>query len=193
MDAGITTVIAATLAVLGTLFSPILAQRVTARTKLQEFDLAQRQREEDREVEQRRLAHVERRTAYTQLNAQMRAMHRALLNYLHLVRSNSLIDADTSKLDDTRHAYLERYFDVQMLVSDEVLRAAGYANDGLGRAYGMAKRLASANGSNIVVPPSVGGETIESTFSYLEEVRQRIAEARNIMRSELGLATAKPR
>lgn len=85
MNTGTTTAIAAALAVLGTLFSPILAQRVSARIKLQEFDLAQRQRAEDREVEQDRLAYVERRAAYTQLNAQMRAMHRTLLNYMHLI------------------------------------------------------------------------------------------------------------
>ena len=122
MAAGVTTVIAAALAVLGTLFSPVLAQRVTARAKLQEFEFAERQRQEERVVDQQRLAYLERRTAYTQLNAQMRAMHRSLLNHIHLIRAESLTEADINKLDEARHRYLEHYFDVQMLVSDEVLK-----------------------------------------------------------------------
>jgi len=114
-------------------------------------------------------------------------MHRKLLNYLHLVRSGNLADSDRAKLDAARHLYLESYFDVQMLISDEVLRAAGRANDGLSRAYGMARRLDSIPSADAMTPFELADETVESTFSYLEEVRQRIADARNIMRSELGL------
>ena len=99
MSAGVTTVIAAALAVLGTLFSPVLAQRVTARAKLQEFEFAERQRQEERVVDQKRLAYLERRTAYTHLNAQMRAMHRSLLNHIHLIRTESQTEADIIKLD----------------------------------------------------------------------------------------------
>jgi len=190
MVAGVTTIVAAALAVLGTLLSPVLAQRVTARTKQQEFELAHRQRQEEREVEQKRLAFEERRAAYTELNAQMRSMHRALLNYIHLIRAGNQTEADVNKLDEARHKYLERYFDVQMLISDGVLKAAGYANDGLGCAYGMARRLGS--GAPQVAPENgQDEETVDSTFSYLEEVRQRIADTRNIMRAELGLATAR--
>lgn len=189
MIAGVTTIIAAALAVLGTLFSPVLAQRVTARTKLQEFELSQRQRQEEREVEQKRLAFEERRTAYTELNAQMRSMHRALLNYMHLIRAENQSEADVTKLDEARQKYLERYFDVQMLISDSVLNAAGRANDGLSRAYGMARRLGS-DAPRATSENGQGEETIDSTFSYLEEVRQRIADTRNIMRTELGLTAA---
>jgi hypothetical protein len=140
MSAGVTTVIAAALAVFGTLLSPVLAQRITARAKQQEFELAQRQNQDERVAEDQRLAFVERRAAYTDLNAQMRAMHRALLNHMHLIRAGSQTEADIAELDEARHKYLERYFDVQMLISDDVLRSAGYANDVLGRAYGMARR-----------------------------------------------------
>src|ERR1700721_661957 len=189
MTAGVTTVIAAALAVFGTLLSPVLVQRITARAKLQEFELAQRQRQEGRVADQERLGFVERRTAYTDLNAQMRAMHRALLNHMHLIRARSQTETEIGKLDETRHKYLERYFDVQMLISEDVLRAAGHANNGLGRAYGMARRLGATGADAVTLEPGEDEETVDSTFSYLEEVRQRIADARNIMRSELGLTS----
>lgn len=119
----------------------------------------------------------------------MRALHRALLNYLHLIRARSQTEDDIAKLDEARHKYLERYFDVQMLISDDVLKAAGYANDGLGRAYGMARRLSAGGTSGANPELDELEETVESTFSFLEEVRQRIADTRNIMRAELGLTS----
>lgn len=79
-----------------------------------------------------------------------------------------------------------------MLISDDVLKAAGYANDGLGRAYGMARRLSAAGASGVYAAPGEPEETIDSTFSFLEEVRQRIADNRNIMRAELGLTSSHP-
>jgi hypothetical protein len=190
MVAGVTTIIAAGLAVLGTLLSPIFAQRVTARAKLQEFELGHRQRQEYRGASEQRLAFVERRTAYTELNNQLRAFHRALLNYMHLIEDGTQTGTDLEQLDDARRSYLNRYFDSQMLVSDDVLKAAGIANDGLGRAYGMARRLGSP-GSPAAI--SLGydepAETVDSTFAYLEKARQRIANTRNIMRAELGLTS----
>jgi len=53
----------------------------------------------------------------------------------------------------------------------------------------MARRLDSRPSAEETAPSEIPDETVESTFSYLEEVRQRIADARNIMRSELGLTT----
>jgi hypothetical protein len=190
MAAGVTTIIAAALAVFGTLLSPILAQRVTARAKLEEFELAQRQRQEDRDISQQRLAFVEKRTAYTDLNGQMRAFHRALLNYMHLVRNGAQTEADLQRLDDTRHGYLDQYFNAQMLISDDVLKAVGAANDGLARAYGMARRLDKPRSpAMMALSDDQPDETVEATFEYLEDVRQRIANARNVMRAELGLSS----
>jgi hypothetical protein len=89
VNIAITTIIAAGIAVLGTLLSPVLVQRASARTKEQEYELARRQRQEEREAEKRSQDFIELRTAYTKLNTEMRGFHRALNNYFapHTLRS----------------------------------------------------------------------------------------------------------
>jgi hypothetical protein len=51
MDSGITTVLAAAIAVLGTLLSSVLTQRISARSRLKENELAQLERQNEHELE----------------------------------------------------------------------------------------------------------------------------------------------
>ena len=53
----------------------------------------------------------------------------------------------------------------------------------------MARRRGATGADAVTLEPGEDEETVDSTFSYLEEVRQRIAYTRNIMRSELGLTS----
>ncbi len=187
MNAGITTVVAAAVAVLGTLISPNLAQRVSARTKLQEYELAQQQRQEEREIERQRLDFVERRATYTKLNTEMRKFRRELINYLHLIREGRTTDEALAALDDVRHSYLESYNDAQMIIPDRVLKAAGAANSGLADAYGMVRRLDRSRSSNAASEAPI--EEVDSAIAYLERVRQRITSARDVMRAQLGVTS----
>lgn len=165
-----TTIIAAGIAVLGTLLSPILVQYATARAKAQEYELAQRQRQEDREQETQTTKYNELRRAYTDLNTEMRAFLRALSNYIHLIRSRQCSEEARSVLNEVRDGYLQSYADAQMIVSDKVFVAAADANSGLARLYGMALRL-----DGFTVPPlseeatSDGDEkeTIDTAFTCI--------------------------
>jgi hypothetical protein len=71
VSATITTLIAAGIAVLGTLLSPVLVQRTTAKAKAQEYELARQQRQEERTAEAQRDKFLDLRAAYTELNAEM--------------------------------------------------------------------------------------------------------------------------
>jgi hypothetical protein len=199
MNTAATAIIAAGIAVLGTLLSPIAVQYASARTKAQEYELARRQRQEEREAERRSQDFNELRSTYTQLNTEMRGFHRALNSYLHLIRSNHCNEVARDSLNSVRHNYLQCYADAQMIVPDKVLSAALYANGGLAQLYGMALRL-----DGFTVPDLSSSamaddskeeegeeETMESAFACSEEVGQRIHKLRDIMRTELGISSAR--
>src|SRR5882724_7504313 len=100
MDSAITSILAAGIALIRTLLSPILAQYVSMRTKKQEFDLARQQRQEQRDANQRLEEIANLRSAYTKLNTEMRNHLRATGNYLHLIRSNRCDQSARDVLDE---------------------------------------------------------------------------------------------
>ena len=192
MNTAFTTIIAAGVAVLGTLLSPILAQYSASRNKAQEYELARRQRQEERDAERKLQEFIEVRSMYTSLNTEMRAYHRALRGYLFLMRSGHCDKDARQDLNNSRHAYLQCYADAQMIVSDNVFNAAVVANDGLSRLYGIALRLDGFTEPGLSSGAATADkerETIESALSYSENVRQHIWEMRGIMRKELGVGS----
>jgi hypothetical protein len=191
MNAAITTVIAAGVAVIGTLLAPILAQRASAHTKAQEYEFEQRRRQEDRETERRLLEFTELRSTYTELNTEMRDFLRALNNYLHLIRAGHCSDEDRATLEEVRYKYHQHYSDAQMIVSDNVLHAAGRVNGELMQLYGIARRLDNFPSADLSPDAAEAGqETIESAFERLEQVRRGIGQVRDMMRRELGVSSA---
>jgi hypothetical protein len=194
MSGADTTIIAAAIAVLGTLLSPILVQYMNARAKGQEHDLAQKQRAEERQAEAELRAYEELRTEYTNLNAQVRNFVRALSDYLHLIRAHKASEEARDLLDNARREYLQCYSDAQMRVSDSVLEAAMDANRGFSRLYGMTLRLDGFTvpaRSPEVLSDADTEETIDLAFRYLEQELGPFAwKLRNTMRHELGIGTA---
>jgi hypothetical protein len=194
MSAADTTIIAAAIAVLGTLLSPILVQYMNTRAKGQEYDLARRQRAEEHQAETELRKYEELRTEYTEVNAQVRNFVRALSDYLHLIRAHKCDEEAREVLDNARREYLECYSDAQMKISDSVLSAAIDTNSGLSRLYGMALRLdgftVPAHSTEALVDVDTR-ETIDFAFRYLEqELRPLAWKLRNTMRKELGIGTA---
>jgi hypothetical protein len=74
LSANVTTLLAAALAVLGTLASAVLTQRHANRARSREIEALRRQRQEDREEERNRASFLDRRESYT-------ALHTAAWNF----------------------------------------------------------------------------------------------------------------
>jgi hypothetical protein len=193
MSTAVTTLIVAGIAVLGTLLSPVLVQYTTAKAKVQEYELARQQRQEEREAETQLGKYMGLRAAYTELNTEMRGFLRALSNYMHLISRNQCSEAARDALNEAREKYLQCYSDAQMKVSDKVLVAAREANNGLARLYGMVLRL-----DGLAVPvlsseetsDSEEEESIEKAFGYLQEVRVLAWKMRDTMRVELDASSS---
>jgi hypothetical protein len=124
MSANLTTVLVAILAVLGTLSSPLLGQRIAARAKQQEFDLQRQERLETRADAQQREAFEERRAMYARLNTAARQYTQELRDYLRMLRDNVPMAGGQDRLEKARQAYRDLYSDAQMIFPDTVLKAS---------------------------------------------------------------------
>jgi hypothetical protein len=182
------TVVAAGVAVLGTLLSSVLTQLISARNNRQEGEQARQDRQEEREIEEKRRDFVERRTTYTQLNTESRRFRRELNNYLQLMRTGRATDEALAVLEDVHRSWGEHYADAQMIISDNVFRAARDVNRGLLEAYGLARRL---DGSGLAsVTEEAWADSTETVDSALREVLQCMERFRNTMRADLGVTSA---
>ena len=187
MAADYTTLTVAILGVAGTLLSPLLVQRVADRAKREEFDLQSRRRREDREVNQRQTALLERRSIYAKLNTASRRYQRAIEDYLRVLSSGAVLSGASADLAEARNSFRELYSDAQMILPDGVLDAAIAVSAVLGEAYGMVKRLEAgqARDKSVLGPP----ETFELARRYCHtDVYDQILQLRQAMRTELGVS-----
>ena len=103
MTAAITAMITAVVGVLGTLFAPILAQRLTARQRGEEAELADARRKFE-----------ERRAQYTAMNRASRQFHTLLKDALHRIRDRVYTEQERAQLEEARLDHRDRYAEAQM-------------------------------------------------------------------------------
>ncbi|MFF7650333.1 hypothetical protein ACFZCY_10805 [Streptomyces sp. NPDC007983] len=168
MSAVIAAMITAVVGVLGTLFSPLLHQRLTAR-----------QRAEEAIAEERRRGFEERRAAYTAMNRASRQFHTLLKDALHRIRDGVYTDEDRDRLEEARRDYRDQYAEAQMIVPERVLAASRDLNTVLAGIDAMAKRIDRGVARE--------GETAAVALLELKDAEPRLAAMRRLMREDLGL------
>ncbi|MBL1117203.1 hypothetical protein JK364_33185 [Streptomyces sp. 110] len=160
--------ITAVVGILGTLFAPLLQQRMTAR-----------QRGEEALTEDRRRRFEERRAAYTAMNRASRQFHTLLKDALHRIRDDVYADEDRVRLEEARRDYRDRYAEAQMIVPERVLEASRDLNTVLAGIDAMAKRIDRGL--------QYDGETAADALQELKEAEPRLSAMRRIMREDLGI------
>ncbi|MFJ9628622.1 hypothetical protein ACIQPR_02565 [Streptomyces sp. NPDC091280] len=168
MTAAVTAMITAVVGVLGTLFAPVLSQRLTAR-----------QRAEDAQVAERRRLFEERRDAYTAMNRASRQFHTLLKDALHRIRDGVYTEAEREQLEEARRDHRDRYAEAQLVVPEHVLDASRAVNEVLANTDAAVKRLDRGLARD--------GETTEQTMRDLAEAEPRLTAMRQLMRTDLGV------
>ncbi|MEV0743100.1 hypothetical protein AB0I51_45915 [Streptomyces sp. NPDC050549] len=168
MTAAVTAMITAVVGVLGTLFAPVLSQRLTAR-----------QRAEDAQVAERRRLFEERRDAYTAMNRSSRQFHELLKDALHRIRDGVYTELERDQLEEARREYRDRYAEAQMVVPERVLDASRAVNEVLADIDAAVKRLDRGLAQD--------SESAEQTLLDLKEVVPRLSAMRQLMRADLGV------
>ncbi|MET9729094.1 hypothetical protein ABZZ79_00075 [Streptomyces sp. NPDC006458] len=170
MTAAVTAMITAVVGVLGTLFAPVLSQRLTARQRAEDTERAERERRS-----------AERRAAYTAMNRSARQFHTLLKDALHRLRDGAYAEQDRDRLEEARREYRDRYAEAQMIVPERILEASRSVNDVLAEADAVVKRLDRGLARE--------GENPERQLLVLkEEAEPRLSAMRGLMREDLGVA-----
>ncbi|MCM2421280.1 hypothetical protein [Streptomyces sp. RKAG293] len=169
MGVAIAAMVTAVVGVLGTLLSPLVAQRSAAR-----------QRAEDAAAAERRRGFEERRDAYTAMNRASRQFHTLLKDALHRIRDGVYTQEERTLVEETRRDYRDRYAEAQMIVPQRVLAASRELNAVLAQADAAAKRL----DRGMAAP----GETAESALDHLRAAEPKLTELQHLMRADLGIA-----
>ncbi|MBO8194212.1 hypothetical protein ITI46_21480 [Streptomyces oryzae] len=169
MSAVIAAMITAVVGVLGTLFAPVLTQRVAAR-----------QREEERAEADRLRRIEERRAAYTSMNRTSRQFSTLLKDALHRLRDGVYTDHERTALEEARLDYRDRYAEAQMIVPERILDAARAVNRVLAEADGAVKRLDRDRAHDAETP-----ESVRRTLTT--EGDRQLATMRQLMREDLGI------
>ncbi len=178
MSPNLTTLLAAALAVFGTLTSVVLTQRYANRARAQEIEAVRNQRQEDREEERRRASLLDRRQSYT-------ALHAAAWDF-RLALKNCLFDEDAAEeLERARQAFVTSYRNSQMIATDAVFRAMRPIYDELTNTYGRVKKL-TGTASELRTPLS-HAELSAVQGSLDTEVVSVIRAMRDAMRADLGI------
>lgn len=168
MSTVIAAMITAVVGILGTLFAPVLQQRMTAA-----------QRAEGGLAEDRRRRFEERRAAYTAMNRASRQFHTLLKDALHRIRDDVYTDEDRVRLEEARRDYRDRYAEAQMIVPERILEASRELNTVLAGIDALAKRIDRGLQRD--------GETAAEALLELKEAEPRLSAMRRIMREDLGI------
>ncbi|MFD4879561.1 hypothetical protein ACFWOB_40240 [Streptomyces sp. NPDC058420] len=168
MTAAVTAMITAVVGVLGTLFAPVLSQRLTARQRADEAQLAERRRRFE-----------ERRGAYTSMNRASRQFHTLLKDALHRLRDGVYTELERDQLEEARRDYRDRYAEAQMVVPERILDASRAVNQVLADVDAAVKRLDRGLARD--------GESAEASLLQLNDAEPRLAAMRQLMRADLGV------
>lgn len=164
MSAVVAAMMTAVVGVLGTLFAPLITDRVTAR----------REREERRRAEQ-----AELRAAYTAMNRASRQFHTLLKDALHRLCDGVWTDQDRTALEQGRLDHRDRYAEAQLLVPERVLEAFRDVNRVLAEVDAAVRRLDRA------APRP--GDTPEALIRTLKTAEPPLTRLRQVMREDLGI------
>ncbi|WP_327369512.1 hypothetical protein [Streptomyces sp. NBC_01217] len=168
MTVAITAMITAVAGVLGTLFAPVLAQRLSVRQRAEEARLAGEQRKFE-----------ERRTQYTAMNRASRQFHTLLKDALHRIRDGVYTDQERTQLEEARLDHRDRYAEAQMIVPERILQASRDLNRVLAAGDAAIKRLDRRLARD--------GESVERALEELRAADPCLDTMRELMRQDLGV------
>ena len=170
MGANVTTLLVAIVGIVGTLASPVIAQRY-----------ARQQRLEDREETRRMTSLLDRRQNYT-------ALHTAAWDFRRVLKNCLFDDSDPDELESVRQAFMASYRNTQMISTDPVLRSAVPVYDELTDAYGRLRKLLPGASGLAGSSPAAGEARRAVQHALNTTVEDAIRHMRTAMRLDLGVS-----
>jgi hypothetical protein len=182
VDGNVVALIVAVVGVLGTLTSPVITQRLSARAREEELAAQRLDARDAREHSREVLVLAEKKATYIAFNAATRHYRVELMGYLHAVAERTPDETDRRELHDARRSYSMAVAEMQIMATDSVLAAMGQITTRLTSAYDAVKRLERGE-------PKPGW-SFEETRVRLVSLWDHWEPLRLAMRTDLGVAQA---
>ncbi|MFF7199514.1 hypothetical protein [Streptomyces sp. NPDC008141] len=182
MESLISPLILAVFGILGTLLSPIVTVRVTARMQRELADQQSRQARELRDRDDLNAALAAKRACYVTVNSSARWYRIAQMNYLHALHEDRLQEDDRNELHAARRAYAAELAEGQLVASRAVLGEMEIVFSGLSRTFQRIKRLERGDAEE--------GGSFDEIRTDLLALWEKWIGLRDAMRQDLG--THKP-
>lgn len=148
MESLISPLILAVFGILGTLLSPIVTVRVTARMQRELAEQQLRQARELRDRDDSNAALAAKRACYVTVNSSARWYRIAQMNYLHALHEDRLQEDDRSEFYAARRAYAAALAEAQLVASRAVLDEMEVIFSGLSQTFQRIKRLERGDGGS---------------------------------------------
>jgi hypothetical protein len=179
VDGNVVALLTAVVGVLGTLTSPVVSQRLSARSKREELESQRTDAEAVREQSRRESVARETKAAYIAFNAASRQYRVEMMNFLHAVDADAVGEVDRMELREARRAYSMSVAELQIVASDGVMESAEEVTGRLSSAYLAVKRLESGH--------PMPGWSFEETREFLIDAWEHWLSLHHVMRTDLGL------
>ncbi|WP_416971958.1 hypothetical protein [Streptomyces sp. 4F14] len=180
MSPSTSALVVAVVGVAGTLLSGVLAHRGALRSTSMELEHARLEREAERAATERRENVEARRASYVQLNRAIRELHLLLWQHREgLAAGTDDASAQTAERADARRELREAYATAQLVVTDEVLQAAGRIVHQLNRVHTQLERHEQQSPGT--------REPLDALLERLQKASEGLYEVRQHMRRDLGI------
>ena len=179
MGSDLSTLALAAAGIIGTLLSPVITLRMSARLQRDQLG-AERELALDTWLrDQEQAALTRKRDCYVALNGAARRYRVVQMNYLHAVAEDCLADANRETLEDARRSYGMCFAEAQMTASPDVLTEMEAISEALSHSYRRIRRL------------ELGSAETEGSYDQVRAellaLWDRWMQMRDAMRIDLGV------
>lgn len=166
--------------VLGTLFSALLTQRASDRTKRRELEHADQQRREESREQHRQAGWEIRRASYIAFNTAARQYLIAVNDHRHVLLRGEPVQASRDRLDEARATHQDCYAEAQLSVPDELLGDITTVNKVVNQLYGSIRAVDDGT--------PLTGDSLDRVQDRIDAAWPRLRLMRHRMRVDLGVA-----
>jgi hypothetical protein len=145
VSSSISALVVAIVGVFGTLFAPIVGQRLTARTRREEFERDRDHKSDEYVREQQRARFSEKRNCYLSLSISAGRYRSELMRYLHKVRIKTLDENARPTLEETRYRFLASVYETRLTGRLKVVERLDTLREEIAKAYAATMNLAEGN------------------------------------------------
>ena len=180
MSSNISSLVVAIVGVFGTLFAPIVSQRLTAQARREEFERDRDHQSDIYSREQQQARFLEKRNCYLSLSMSAGRYRSELMRYLHKVHNKTLDENARPTLEETRVRFLASVYETRLTGRLKVVERLDMLREEIAKTYAGTMNLAEGN-------PGPNGSFEEIRASIFAVWEQTWPPLLTAMREDLGI------